>query len=159
MFRKLIFAGSLTVAAVGAGFAVPASASQDFPPYVDCASALSAASGGTGRLACFDKFTPYGPIFQVFSNWGLYYAAPYTDLSPASLPNHLWYGAEWQKDGPLSYPVNGRTIGVGSRTMRTGNPAPPGNVQHRATSTDPGLLSWWYYAAEDASLNVVWLTH
>lgn len=168
--RALIVALALTTA-VGAavvvdnpitGTAEPVAASQDFPPYVDCAGAMGAASGGTGRFACFDKFTPYGPIFQVFNQHQLIYAAPYTDLSPASLPNHLWYGSEWVPAGccPQGYPSNGITVATGTRTMNTwGYTAGCCNTRHKALSSDPGLLAWWYHAANDGTLNVVWLTH
>jgi hypothetical protein len=159
--RALLLAVAVSVAAF-IGLAGPAAASTDFPPYADCASALSNGSGGTGRMACFDKYTPYGPIFQIFSNWGLYYAAPYTDGSPASLPNHLWYGSEWRPEWnccPLGYASNGYTRAEAARMLKTwGYSMPNNSTSYRGTSNDPGLLSWWYYAAADTTLNVVWIT-
>jgi len=167
--RALLLAACVSVMGViSVGAAPPAAASEDFPPYSDCASALSAASGGTGRLACFDKVTAYGPIFQVFSNWSLYYAAPFNDLTPINHPNHLWYGSEWRPEwqwSPLGTPGNGRTRGLGTgatpeqrKQFRTYNIQPPTYAIHQAWSTDPGLLSWWYYAAADPSLNALWIT-
>lgn len=165
--RALLVAIGLAAGALTFGSASPASASENFPNYWDCAGAMAAASGNTGRFACFDRLTPYGPLFQVFSNYQLIYAAPFNDRSPGGLGNVLWYGSEWKPTtwpDATGTPGNGYTKGLGTgptaqqrKTFRTYNSQPPSYTMHQAWSTDPGLLAWWFHAANDPSLNVVWI--
>jgi hypothetical protein len=161
MTRLRAFIAAIPLAtALFVGSASPAAADTNIGNYPDCASALSVGSGGTGRMACIDRITAYGPLFQVFSNWTLYYAAPVT-VDPRSNvhPNHRWTGAEWVVTGT---PANGYTQAHDGHSMSTGSPATctPSwsyGCQHSARSGDPGVKAWFHGAAADPTLNVIWI--
>jgi len=161
--RALILAVVLAAGATLLGPAPPASADTDISPYADCAGALAVGSGNTGRMVCVDRVTAYGPIFQVFSNWSLYYAASvHVDPRSNVYNNHRWTGAEW-------VPSSGSTPATGFThahdPYRRFHTAPISNMACQfqwqcamiAESNDPGVRAWFYHAAADPTLNVVWI--